>query len=303
MSAFTHGFDHGFAAGIFNRMLGGFNLFNFNCWNSAPMFFTPNYSFNNFFQYPSLTAPMPSVWSQNVPDFTNVENNWNLINSTGVQQNLTSFGGNFNQTNWQTSGFNFNANFPTMNFSNIGWGDCFTRTSGTTQSSSYQTGVSAKNWSKMTDTEMKKVYGNYTKNITELYKGSAEQLNKHLKNRGVLAGKGQAFINAQKKYGISASVLAAICIQETGGKSSNATSKNNVSNIAQGKGWRKFNSVEECIDYTAELLKNSYVNKGLSRLYQVNAKYCPVGDTRGSYTSQSAWAGKIQQITSKLEQA
>lgn len=127
MSAFTHGFNHAFVAGIFNRMFGSFNMFNFNCWNSAPIFFTPNYNFNNFVQYPSVTAQMPSIWSQNVPDFKNIENNLNLINSTGIQQNLTSFGGNFNQTNLQTGSFNFNATFPTMNFSNIGWGDCFTR--------------------------------------------------------------------------------------------------------------------------------------------------------------------------------
>ncbi len=290
MSAFTHGFNFGFATGVFNRMFGGFNMFNFNCWNSAPMFFTPNYSFNNLFQYSSPIMQMPSVWTQNVPNFTNVENNWDLINSTGTQQNWTSFGGNFNQSNWQTCNFNFDTFCTTQNQN----GSIRTQKPSPFKATSYNN---------MTDAEMKKIYGNYTKNVTELYKGSADELNKKLKNRGVLAGKGQAFINAQKKYGISASVLAAICIQETGGKSSNATNKNNVSNIAQGKGWRKFNSVEECIDYTAELLKTNYVNKGLSCLYQINAKYCPVQDTRGSYASQSAWAGKINQISSQLEQA
>lgn len=290
MGIFTHGFNHSFDTGIFSRMLGSFNMFNSNFWNSAPIFFTPNYSYNNFIQSPLVTTQMQPIWTQDVLDFTNIENGWNLTNSMGVQPNWTLLGENYSQTNWQTSGHNFDT-FCTTQKQN---GSVRTKNSSFTKVVSYNN---------MTDAEMKKVYGNYTKNITELYKGSADELNKKLKNRGVLAGKGQAFINAQKKYGISASVLAAICIQETGGKSSNAIKKNNVSNIAQGKGWRKFNSVEECIDYTGKLLKNSYVNKGLSRLYQINAKYCPVEDTRGSYASQSAWARKIQQISIQLEQA
>lgn len=309
MSAFTHGFNHGFAAGILNRMLGGFNMFSFNCWNSAPMFFTPNYNFNNFVQYPSVTETMPSIWTQNVPDFTNVENNWNLTDSTGIQQNWASFGGNLNQTNWQTNGFNFNTDFPTMKFSNIGWGDRFTRTSGVSQNSSKRTGARAKNWSKMTDAEMKQIYGNYTRDITKKYTGTANDLNKYLKGKGKLEGKGQAFIDAQNKYGISASVLLAICLNESGqGKSKLAKNKNNVGGvrISGSNEFRKFTSIEECINYMGSFLKNSYVNnngKSLTKLYQINAKYCPASDTTDKAGTNTCWAKNVDKYTREIESA
>jgi N-acetylmuramoyl-L-alanine amidase len=157
----------------------------------------------------------------------------------------------------------------------------------------------------MTDEEMKEVYGNYDYDITKAYKGTAENLNKVLK--GVLAGKGQAFMDAQKKYGINAAALAAICMLESGnGSSAIAKENNNVSGMGGQGNWKKFNSVEECIDKTASLLKNNYITppekgkvKSLTKLYQINSRYCPGKET----ASNTGWAAKVTQNLKKIEKA
>lgn len=262
MSAFTPGFNFGFAGGMFNNMFSGFNMP--CCFNFTPTFFTPMMNSNIFTPY---TQQMPSF---NMP----------LFNSMPA----------------------FNYGFSPMAFSN--W-DTFTRTTSESNSNSSAGKTrTSKHYSKMSDSEMLRIYGNYTKKITDKYNGTAADLNKQLSNRGVLKGKGQAFIDAQNKYGISAAVLAAICIWETGGTKGNAVNgKNNVSNISEGKGWRNFSSVEECINHTAKLLKENYVEEGLVSLYQVNAKYCPVADTRASAASQSSWAKHINNINNQIERA
>lgn len=291
MSAFTHGFNHGFFHGMFNRMFGGFGMFNWGGWNSAPSFFTPSYNFGNFFNYQATMPMMPSLFSISAPNFTT------------MNQNIT----------WQ----NFDYTMPNFSTS-FDWGDTFVKSTPSKaveksdnedktpvkRTVKRRTTTTAANWTEMTDSEMRDVYGNYTRKITDLYTGSVETLDKELQRRGVLKGKGHVFMAAQKKYGISASVLAAICIQETGGKGTNATQRNNVANISKGSGWRSYGSVDECILDLARMLKESYVSEGLVSLYQVNAKYCPVQDKRGSAESQSGWAQKINQhVTSYFEKA
>ena len=161
----------------------------------------------------------------------------------------------------------------------------------------------------MTDSEMRQVYGDYTRDITTSYKGTAADLNKYLEGKGVLSGQGQAFIDAQNKYGISAAVLAGIAISESGGTSSLARKRFNVTSISSSRGWRRFNNVSECIDYTASMLANRYVkNSGLSgvslkTLYQINAKYCPVSDTRNNSSNNRFWAQNVENKVREIEKA
>lgn len=146
----------------------------------------------------------------------------------------------------------------------------------------------------------------YNKNATELYTGTAEDLNKYLKGKGVLEGQGQAFLNAQKKYGISASVLAGICIHESGnGKSRLAKTKNNIGGvrIAGSTKFRTFNSVAECIDYMGGLLKRKYVNQGLTTLSQINSKYCPPSDPTDTTGTNYIWAQEVNKHANSIERA
>ena len=64
-----------------------------------------------------------------------------------------------------------------------------------------------------------KNYGNYTYDISQKFEGSAEDIDKHLE--GKLAGKGKKLMELQEKYGVSASVLAAIAMNESGHGKSN----------------------------------------------------------------------------------
>ena len=84
MSDFTHGFNHGFCYGMFNRMFGGFGMFNWCGWNSAPTFLTPSYNFGNFFNYqaPMPMSMAPSLFNYSTPSFTNMNSNmaWQSYN-------------------------------------------------------------------------------------------------------------------------------------------------------------------------------------------------------------------------------
>lgn len=166
-----------------------------------------------------------------------------------------------------------------------------------------------KHWSAMTDSQLRQVYGNYTRDITSPYTGTAEDLNRYLQGKGVLAGKGQAFIDAQNRYGISAAVLVAITMLESGGGTSNyARNKNNVGGvrIVGSTEFRSFESVEACIMEMGRFLKAGYVNNSgrpLTQLYQVNAKYCPTADPTGDPENHGRWASAVDRFASQVESA
>lgn len=134
--------------------------------------------------------------------------------------------------------------------------------------------------------------------VNSRYSGTAEDLNKKLANRGVLAGKGAVFLKAQEEYGVNAAFLASICIHESGGTSNYAKNKNNVGGIRiPGKTeFRTFNSVDECIMYMANFLKNGYIDKGLTTIAKVGAKYCPTADPTDKAGKNGTWAGYVSKI-------
>lgn len=301
MSAFTHGFNHGFFAGLINKMTCGFGMFNFDCWNSAPTFFTPSYNFGNFFQYQSPITSMPTIWASNIPNFQNIQPDWNNTTFSNTSANLQPYVYNSN-SNWQMSNFT----------STFNWNDTFEKTTPNKSNKTKQETTLNKNnakslhWTKMSDSQMKEVYGNYTKDITKLYTGTADDLNKYLKDKGKLKDTGKAFIDAQKKYGISASVLVAICLNESGKGTSNlAKTKNNIGGvrIKNSAEFRTFSSVEECIDYMGSFLKSGYVNQSLTKLYQINAKYCPASDITDKAGNNSRWAKAVDMYSKQVEAA
>ncbi|MEW5323158.1 SH3 domain-containing protein [Geobacillus thermoleovorans] len=99
----------------------------------------------------------------------------------------------------------------------------------------------------------------------------AEQINAYIaKNAGnrpsVLIGKGQAFIDAGKKYGVNALYLAAHAIHESAfGTSRLALTKYNLFGYgayddAPFVAAYRFPSIEACIDYIARTIKATYLN-------------------------------------------
>ena len=227
------------------------------------------------------------------------------------EQNLNFNIGNntpINNISTQTTQLSSNNSFvPQIKFGLIGDTPSLTSTSFSSNSGTSSTSSSSKSSTTKYSNDpknWKKTYGNYTREATGKCGKTAGQLNKMLKGKGVLEGKGQAFLDAEKKYGINASVLIAIAIHESGnGKSNHAKKRNNIAGIriAGSKQFRKFNSVNECIDHLASLLKRNYVNKGYTQLYQINAKYCPASDNTDYAHTNSSWAKRVDNIAQEVE--
>lgn len=335
---FWNNFTHGFMHGMFSN-----NPFFGGCMGGWGGFFQFNSCFNPFFMpYTSCISPFPNNtslflvpnvmsgigFSPLMPDFAMPAPSFNIdMNKlfptdkwqTPAYSSPPAFGDVFVKSSnnsvtvpsIETSDYNF-----TFSSTKTKTSKAAKTTPATYQPSSLSStrttslaSLKAKHWTEMTDSEMRQVYGDYTRDITTPYKGTAADLNKYLEGKGVLSGQGQAFIDAQNKYGISAAVLAGIAISESGGTSSLARKRFNVTSISSSRGWRRFNNVSECIDYTASMLANRYVkNSGLSgvslkTLYQINAKYCPVSDTRNNSSNNRFWAQNVENKVREIEKA
>ena len=286
MSAFLNGLGFGTALGMFNNMFGfgrfgGFMGNPFGCcfmpsfFNISSLFMVPRLNFNNIYPYPTI---MPQV--------------------------------SFPQAYNTISPFDFSApkieTFGEIHIPQPIISDSFIKSKETPKEETQST--KAKHWSDMTDTEMRTIYGNYDRNITTTLNVNVDKLNNYLKDKGVLKDKGQAFIDAQNKHGISASVLVAICMNESAKGTSNlAKTKNNVGGVrvSGSKEFRSYEKVEDCINDIAELLKNHYVTnsgvsgKSLTKLYEINAKYCPVAEI----AENSRWAANVEKYASEIESA
>lgn len=329
--SFWSNFTHGFAHGAINSMFGGFfgmPYYNWGgcCCNPMPMFFTPSLFMGGFNRY---TQPMMNMFQ--MPMMYSMPQ-WNSMPMSGL-----SFGGavnsSFNDVGFDTYDFSstkktsltFDSYInPPSSSSTSSEKDSSAKksTSNTKTATSAKKTATAKSsgvksststvkkgnvkvqdWWKMSDEELKVVYGNYTRDITKPFEGTAEDINKYLKGQGALEGKGQAFIDAQNKHGISAAVLVAIAVFETDhGKDSKAYRLNNVGGVrVKGtKEWQKFNSIADCVMEMARFLKVGYAQNSrrpLTKLYQVNAKYCPATETNGN----SRWAKNIDYFVSELE--
>ena len=257
-------------------VFGGFNncCFN-NFFDNTSLFMVPNTFTSSFYQV------MPNAMPPNM--------NFNFDASKMFDN--SHIWDNFQDTNWQMPAINNNSF--NMNFSDFNWGDVFSKTT----SNAYLTTESTSRYSQTPSSAS-------NKKLTDKFQGSAEQLNKQLNRKnGVLKNKGEVFLAALEKYGINAAILAAIAMNESAyGTSKKARNLNNVGGIRSGaKGFKKFNSVDECIMEMARLLKNSYINKGLTTIAQVGAKYCPTSDPEDKNGLNSGWPKLVSSITKQIE--
>ena len=142
---------------------------------------------------------------------------------------------------------------------------------------------------------------------------TAWQINQYISKKStdsVLTGKGQAFIDAGKKYGVNALYLAAHAIHESGaGTSVISRAKNNLFgfgayDLAPFVGAMRFSSVEKNIEYIAQEMKATYLNannwkyKGATLGYTVkNVKGSRINSLSTGmnyyYASDSRWGEKI----------
>lgn len=109
---------------------------------------------------------------------------------------------------------------------------------------------------------------------------TAENLDEHL--GGVLEGKGELFKQAEEKYNVNALFLVAVAIFESGnGTSARAKNKKNCFGL-RGK---SFETIDECIDYTAMILASDtgyYYGRKKYTIEKVGKTYAPLYDNPGN---------------------
>lgn len=130
---------------------------------------------------------------------------------------------------------------------------------------------------------------------------TADQLNKQL--GGALAGHGADFLAAEQSSGVSAAVLAAIAMHETGNGTSKAVndSRHNVGGMMKATGGMKsFDSVADSIAYFGDYIKRKYVDDGLTSVEAIQKRYAPVGAGNDPTNLNSNWIGGVSKYWSAL---
>lgn len=112
----------------------------------------------------------------------------------------------------------------------------------------------------------------------------------------------QAFIDAGEKYGVDPKLLMSISMHETGGGTSSAfLNKKNAMGISpNGGGPRSFESVEESIDYAARLLKQHYLDQGLTSIEAIGGKYAPAGADNDPRNLNQYWVKGVRKYYNSL---
>ena len=213
---FWNNFTHGFMHGMFSN-----NPFFGGCMGGWGGFFQFNSCFNPFFMpYTSCISPFPNNtslflvpnvmsgigFSPLMPDFAMPAPSFNIdMNKlfptdkwqTPAYSSPPAFGDVFVKSS------NNSVTVPSIETSdyNFTFSSAKTKTSKATKTkttpATYQpsslsstrttslASLKAKHWTEMTDSEMRQVYGDYTRDITTPYKGTAADLNKYLEGKGV----------------------------------------------------------------------------------------------------------------------
>lgn len=313
--------------GIFGGCgFGGFNNFGFGgfgcCNNMFPrqsLFLYPNVM-SGASIFPMMQNTMPTMMDMSIPDVSTMfpTDGWNKVNTdTFIRTNVpkkpaeseskADSSGETTSSEVKSNSTEVETKPPKQEVSSKKLGQKKTPQVSSSAPSKRISALRAKHWSQMTDAEITEVYGNYTRDIRTPYTGTSAKLNKYLKGKGKLENMGQAFMDAQRQYGISAAVLIGIAMNEsTGGKSDNAMKRNNIGGvrIPGSTQFKTYSSVRDCIMDMARFLKAGYVNnKGrpLTKLNQVNAKYCPASDKTDGKGLNSYWARNVEMYAKEVE--
>ncbi len=149
-----------------------------------------------------------------------------------------------------------------------------------------------------TFTELANQAGNL-KSVLPFGSSTAAQIDQALS--GKLAGMGSVFVEAGEKYNIDPALLAAIAQHETGnGKSRAALEKNNIAGMMGKNGLKTYATVEDSIMDMARNLSQNYLDKGLTTIANIGAKYAPVGAANDPTGLNNYWVNGVTKYYNKL---
>jgi beta-N-acetylglucosaminidase len=128
---------------------------------------------------------------------------------------------------------------------------------------------------------------------------------------GVFKGKAGVIYTASKKESVNPMLLASMIKWETADGTSEVCLKaNNPGGINyyekcvyERYGWYvKYPTLDKGIEAMAHLLKSNYIDKGLTDISSIGAKYCPLNDPRdGMYLMDNAkWVPKVTKFYLKI---
>ena len=139
---------------------------------------------------------------------------------------------------------------------------------------------------------------NYKVNVSSVVNSAA------LDNKlgGVLVNKGQTIIQSAQANNICPIFLTAVLMHESGnGTSKFSKQKNNVSGIFLNGKYHTFDSVDECIRFTAKLLGGKLYAGGKHKTIKaVQQIYCPVGAANDPKKLNGHWLTGVMGYMEKL---
>jgi hypothetical protein len=114
---------------------------------------------------------------------------------------------------------------------------------------------------------------------------------------GKLAGKEDVFIEAGLRHDVDPKLLMAMSMFETGdGTSHMIRTKNNVGGLTEPGNpntYRTFKSVDDSIETMAKTVRRGYLDKGLTTIQQIGAKYAPPGASNDPNRTNTEWPSAV----------
>jgi len=123
----------------------------------------------------------------------------------------------------------------------------------------------------------------------------APQIDNYLAGRGSpMAGRGQSFVRAGRKYGVDPRLLVGIATIESGA-GQHQRLQNNPFNWGVHRG-QTYESYDDAINDVARGLRRNYLDSGLTTPQQIVSKYAPGSDGN----DEGNWASVVSGVMAKL---
>lgn len=118
---------------------------------------------------------------------------------------------------------------------------------------------------------------------------------------GAFQGKSNFIYHTSKKNNVNPMLVAAIARHETGNGTSHAVKTlNNPGGLMGNNGLMRFNSLESGIEKMIIVLKEYYIDQGLTTIEQIQKKYCPIGASNDPTNLNVHWLPNVTKTYLKI---